>query len=154
MKLKAAAEIATLAVLENEAICPKDKVTSSTYLAVRLSDNKVVGIIDFRHHINHPILSVWGGHIGYSIRPSERRKGYGKEMLRQNLQNCLERGLTKILITCDWDKAASEKTILANGGVFEKEICVDGRTLKRYWIELGTARSRDNNLQRMTEIML
>jgi len=74
----------------------------------------VVGIIDFRHHINHPILSVWGGHLGYSIRPSERRKGYGKEMLRQNLQNCLDRGLTRVLITCDCDNVASEKSGLMN----------------------------------------
>ena len=41
-------------------------------------DNKIVGMIDLRHHINHPILSVWGGHIGYSVRPTERRKGYAK----------------------------------------------------------------------------
>ncbi|EPZ58951.1 putative acetyltransferase [[Clostridium] sordellii ATCC 9714] len=50
-------------------------VTSNTYIAVRLTDNKIVGVIDFRHNIdNHPILSVWGGHIGYSVRPCERKK--------------------------------------------------------------------------------
>lgn len=52
--------------MENEETCPIGGVTSSTYISVRLSDNKVVGIIDLRHHINHPILSVWGGHMGYS----------------------------------------------------------------------------------------
>lgn len=122
--------------MENEETCPNGGVTSNTYIAVRLSDNKVVGIIDLRHHINHPILSVWGGHMGYSVRPSERRKGYAKEMLRQNLQNCTNRGLNKVLITCDSDNIASEKTIIANGGVFEKEICVDDNRMKRYWIEL------------------
>jgi predicted acetyltransferase len=122
--------------MENEETCPKGGVTSNTYIAVRLSDNKVVGIINLRHHINHPILSVWGGHMGYSVRPSERRKGYAKEMLGQNLQNCIDRGLNKVLITCDFDNIESEKTIIANGGVFEKQICVDDNRINRYWIEL------------------
>ena len=60
----------------------KDKIALVAYV-----DNKIVGIIDFRHHINHPILGTWGGHCGYSVRPSERGKGYAKEMLRLNIQN-------------------------------------------------------------------
>ncbi len=113
---------------------PKGSVSSNTYLAIRVVDDKLVGIIDLRHHIDHPILSVWGGHIGYTVRPSERRKGYAKEMLRQNLLNCASRGIQKVLITCSSHNTASEKTILANGGVFEKEIVVDGEKIKRYWI--------------------
>jgi len=121
---------------ESEEACSKVLVPSSTYIAVRLSDNKIVGITDLRHHINHPVLSVWGGHIGYTIRPDERRKGYGKEMLRQNLQNCRNRGLNKVLITCAQNNIASEKTIIANGGIFEKEVEADGIMHKRYWIQL------------------
>lgn len=123
-------------MLENEETCPKDKVCSNTYIAIRLNDNKIVGIIDFRHHIDHPILSVWGGHIGYSVRPSERRKGYATEMLRQNLLNCKQYGLDKVLVTCDYDNIASKKTILANGGIFEKVVVVEGDRIERYWIGL------------------
>ncbi len=123
-------------MVENEETCPKDKVCSNTYIAIRLNDNKIIGIIDFRHHINHSILSVWGGHIGFSVRPSERRKGYAREMLRQNLINCKQNGLDKVLVTCDFDNIASKKTIIANGGIFEKEIMVDGDRIERYWILL------------------
>ena len=111
-------------------------VPSNTYLAIRQSDNRIVGIIDLRHHINHPILGTWGGHCGYSVRPSERGKGYAKEMLRQNIQNAKVLGIDKMLVTCDSDNYASEKTILANGGVFEKYIDVDGTQMKRYWISV------------------
>lgn len=110
------------------------EVPSHTYLAVRKSDNKVVGIIDLRHHINHPILGTWGGHCGYSVRPSERGKGYAKKMLRLNIQNAREMGIEKLLITCNVENEASEKTILANGGIYEKTIEVDGCKMKRYWI--------------------
>ena len=112
------------------------EVPSHMFLAVRQQDNKIVGIIDLRHHINHPILSTWGGHMGYSIRPSERGHGYAKEMLRLNLENCRARGMEKILITCSRSNIASEKTILANGGVFENEISVDGDIILRFWITL------------------
>ncbi len=111
-------------------------VPSHMYLAVRKKDNKLIGMIDLRHHINHPVLGTWGGHCGYSVRPSERGKGYAKEMLRLNIRNAQKLGIPKLLITCDAENRASEKTILANGGVFEKTIEVDGCTMKRYWISL------------------
>lgn len=125
----------TLAAMEKLETCPPGLVTANTYLAVRTLDNKVVGIIDLRHHINHPILGLWGGHMGYTIRPSERQKGYGKEMLRLNLENCRARGMDKVMITCsDWN-LASERAILANGGVLEKEVFVD-EYIKRFWVTL------------------
>ena len=118
----------------NKDTCPSDKVPSYVFIAVRISDNRIVGIIDLRHHIDHPILSTWGGHIGYYVRPTERRKGYGKEMLRLNLLNAQKLGIKKVLITCNKDNLASEKTIVANGGVFESLITVEDEIMKRYWI--------------------
>lgn len=74
--------------------------------------------------------------MGYYVRPTERHKGYAKEMLRQNLMHCKALGIRKVMITCDEDNYGSEKTILANGGAFEKTIEVEGRIVKRYWITL------------------
>lgn len=116
--------------------CDKVGTTVSLhmYLAVRKNDYKVVGIIDIRHHINHPILATWGGYCGYSVRSSEQGKGYFKEILRLNIQNAKVLGIPKLLITCNDENEASEKTILANNGVYEKTIEIDGRKMKRYWI--------------------
>lgn len=128
--------IESIELMSSEDTCPDGTVPSDTFIAVRISDDKMVGVIELRHHIDHPVLGVWGGHVGYSVHPDERRKGYGKEMLRQGLEYCRLRGLDSVLITCDIDNTASERTILANGGVFERQICVDGDQMKRYWITL------------------
>ncbi len=125
-----------LAMMEHDDTCPKGMVTSTTYLAVRTSDNKVVGIIDLRHHINHPVLGLWAGHMGYTVRRDERNKGYAKEMVRLNLENCRKRNMDRVMITCSRGNIASEKVILANGGVFEREVLVEGEWIKRYWIEV------------------
>lgn len=111
-------------------------VPSHMFLAVRESDFKIVGIIDLRHHINHPILGTWGGHCGYTVRPTERGKGYGKEMLRQNLINAKSLGISEFLVTCNVNNRASEKIILENNGIFEKTIDEEGSIINRYWINL------------------
>ena len=122
----------------SEATCRQTgvDVPSTSYFAIRKSDNKLVGIIDLRHHIDHPILGTWGGHCGYTVRPSERGHAYAKEMLRLNLINARALGIEKFLITCLSDNTASEKTIIANGGIYEKTIVVDGTEIKRFWIEI------------------
>ena len=112
-------------------------VPSTTYFAIREHDQRLVGVIDLRHHINHPILSTWGGHCGYSVRPSERGKGYATEMLRLNVINAGGIGIEKMLVVCDADNIASEKTIIANGGQLENIIEVDGCRMKRFWIKTG-----------------
>ena len=116
--------------------CPEGFAPSDTFLAVD-GDNSVVGVIDCRRHINLPFLGEWGGHIGYSVRKFERRKGYAKEMLRQALEIYRKSDVEKVLVTCYVGNIASEKTILANGGVFERETGdSSGNKIKRFWIEL------------------
>ena len=124
---------------KSEATCEQvgTHVPSHTFLAVRKRDDRIVGIIDLRHHIHHPVLELWGGHCGYSVRPSERGKGYAKEMLRLNIEKAGELGIDRLLITCDAENKASEKTILANNGIYEKTIEVEGCKVKRYWITVN-----------------
>ena len=116
------------------------KVPSTTYFAIREHDRRLVGVIDLRHHIDHPILSTWGGHSGYTVRPSERGKGYATEMLRLNVINAGKIGIENMLVVCDADNIASEKTIVANGGQLENIIDVDGCRMKRFWIKTGNVK--------------
>lgn len=125
-----------ISLRENRETCPEGRVSSNVFIAVREYDNRIVGVIDLRHHLGNPVLREWGGHFGYIVRPSERRKGYAREMVRQNLIKCKELGLHKVMITCDRNNIASERTILANGGVFEKEVFVDGEYTKRFWVTI------------------
>lgn len=115
-------------------------VPSEIFLAVRTDDGKVVGIIDFRHPLTN-FLRTYGGNIGYSIRPGERRKGYGAQMLHLLLPVCRSYGEKQVIITCDRQNEASRRTILKNGGVLENEIpdtvgLCNGGTIQRYVITL------------------
>lgn len=110
-------------------------VPASTYLAIRIQDNRLVGMIEIRHELNQYLLQH-GGHIGYSVRKSEQRKGYATEMLRLALVESKALGLSKVLITCDKNNIASSKTMLNNGAVLENEIDEGNRITQRYWIDL------------------
>ena len=112
-------------------------VPATQYIFVRGEDDKVVGMLQIRHCFN-AYLEKYGGHIGYSVAPSERRKGYASQMLKRALPKCRELGMDKVLITYIEDNIGSRKTILANGGeyestVYEPEAKVN---LERYWIDL------------------
>ncbi len=110
-------------------------VSSSVYWAV--SNGNVVGRIDLRHHLNES-LEEFGGHIGYEVRPSFRRKGIGKEMLHQLLKLPRAKTIGRLLLTCSPDNIASNKTIIANGGVLDRTAFVEKwqRWTNYYWIEL------------------
>ena len=108
---------------------------SQTWLAVRQRDGVVVAIVNYRPSPLADFLLQYGGSIGYSVRPSERRKGYAKEQLRLTLEKCRAAGEDRVLLTCD-PNTASERVILANGGVLENEIPEEGRITQRYWIAL------------------
>ena len=120
----------------SEKTVPAGRVPSTQYLTMRKSDNKLVGFIQLRHHINHDYLSVFGGHIGDSIRPSERNKGYATKQIQMVCDIAKNMGIEKVLITCkDWN-TASARTIEKSGGVFEKEVVdSEGKKFKRFWIQ-------------------
>jgi predicted acetyltransferase len=120
---------------ENEATIPKHFVQTEQFIYVRKTDQTIVGMIQFRHELNN-LLKNFGGHIGYSIRPSERQKGYAKRMLGDCLDVCRNQGLQKILVTCKEENEASRRTILANGGQYENTVHHDleDETIERYWI--------------------
>lgn len=108
-------------------------VQASTYLCVRQSDNRVVGMINIRHHLNDYLRS-YGGHIGYSIRRSERGKGYGKAQLKLGISICRELKLSRVLITCNKDNPASAAVIKSNGGVLSKEKIHEEKVVQLYWL--------------------
>ena len=119
----------------NIAAVRQNRVLASTYFARCSDDGKWVGIIDTRHTI-HDYLLNFGGHIGYSVRKSQRGNGYAKEMLGLVLQKCRAWDIQRVLITCDKDNPASARTIIRIGGILENEVIHDGIILQRYHIQL------------------
>lgn len=112
-------------------------VPDSTYWAT--DDGQVVGRIALRHELNDN-LKEFGGHIGYEVRPSSRRRGLAKEMLRLILQTPKALSIGEVLLTCAPDNVASIKTIAANGGVLERTAFVEKwqRQTNYYWIDLSS----------------
>ena len=123
--------------LKDPRTVPQGKVPSTQYMLVREEDQKIVGMIQIRHCFN-PYPEKYGGHIGYSVAPSERRKGYAAQMLKMVLPKCRELGLDRVLITCIRGNEGSRRTILKNGGVYESTVHEpeEDVDLERYWIDL------------------
>lgn len=110
---------------------PENRVPSIQF--VSFDDvGRALGFLNLRLRLNEGLLN-YAGHIGYSIRPSERVKGYAKETLRQGLQVAKEKNIKRTLVTCSVNNPASRAVILANGGLLE-----DVRNVvERYWIEVA-----------------
>lgn len=120
-------------------------VPANTYFMIRKEDDKLIGIINLRHELNEK-LAKRGGHIGYGIRPLERRKGHAKIQLYLCLLKAQELGIEKVMLTCDESNIASKKTMEALGGIFEREE-FDKESVKRvYWINVEEAIKKNKYL--------
>jgi predicted acetyltransferase len=114
---------------------PAGHVRSDTYFL--LAGDKLIGSGSLRQELSEG-LAVYGGHIGYNVRPSERHKGYGSLILRLMLEKARGRGLKKVFLTCDTDNVASAKIIEKHGGKLENQKFYEpaGKLISQYWIEL------------------
>lgn len=95
--------------------------------------HQYLGAIDLRHELND-FLAVAGGHIGYGIRPSARRRGLASWALGEVLVHARELGVNPALVTCDEDNLASARTIERNGGVLESITDTDVGRKRRYLV--------------------
>jgi predicted acetyltransferase len=139
--------VARLVRAETSATPPR--VTTTTYWAT--ISGTVVGRGALRHELTQD-LAEFGGHIGYEVRPSWRRKGVATEMLRQILLTEKAREIGRLLLTCAPTNTASNKTIQANGGRLVKTSFVEriGRDTNYYWIDLPSGGGRPRSSSSMT----
>jgi predicted acetyltransferase len=116
---------------------PSHLVSMTTYWLVK-DDQIILGESRLRHGLT-PALENEGGHIGYSIRPAQRRKGYGTCILKLTLEKAREMDFNRVLVTCDTDNIASARIIEKNGGVLSGYgISPRNRIqVSQYWIDLG-----------------
>jgi predicted acetyltransferase len=97
-----------------------------------VDEESLIGRVSIRHRLT-PFLREVGGHIGYIVRPSDRRRGHATAMLAAALPHAAALGLARVLVTCDHDNVGSRRVIEANGGVLEDR----RRDKLRYWIATG-----------------
>ena len=114
---------------------PPKKSPQTTYWLLQ-DEKTIVGVSRLRLELNDDLMNE-GGNIGYDVPPSQRRLGFGTELLRQTIAKAKELGLKKYLITCNKDNIASRKVIEANGGIFASEGFSEKhkKPLLRFWIE-------------------
>jgi predicted acetyltransferase len=114
---------------------PENRVRMTWFWLLR--GDRIVASSRIRHELI-PTLLLDGGHIGYEVRPSERRRGIGSELLRRTLDEARHIGLRRVLLTTETTNLGSIGVILANGGAFEDTSVSPntGRTMNRYWIPL------------------
>lgn len=125
--------------MEHRENVPENKVPATQFVLTDPDTGRIYGMLQVRHELNE-YLQKFAGHIGYSVRPTERRKGYATKMLKHALKYCKEElGLTRVLVSCLVENEASRRTILACGGVFEEKVYehIEDVWLEKYWINLS-----------------
>ncbi|MCY3864952.1 MAG: GNAT family N-acetyltransferase [Chloroflexi bacterium] len=123
-----------LRVLRQAETDPLAGMAPATQLWLVAAGYGYIGDVDVRHRLNKN-LQRYGGHIGYKVRPSCRRRGYGTLICRLGIEQARRLGIGDILITCDDDNLGSAKIIEANGGVLQDRIDNQrGVLTRRYWI--------------------
>ena len=112
----------------------KEGFVTCTYRWI-VEGDEYLGSISFRHELSDFLLN-FGGHIGYGVRPSARRRGLASWALGETLATARERRYERVLITCRDDNAASAATIEKHGGLLEDIRTHDGVDMRRYWITI------------------
>lgn len=122
---------------DRKQIANEKRVPAETYFLVRENDNRIVGMINIRYNLNERLL-LNGGHIGYSIRPTERRKGYNKINLYLGLKRLDELNVEIALLDCVKSNIGSSKTMLALGAKKYNEIYNEdyGEVVEKYKIDI------------------
>lgn len=129
----------------------EEKVPARTYFLIRENDNKIIGMINIRLALNSK-LKKYGGNIGYSIRPTERGKGYNKINLYLALKVCKLYELKKVIMDADKENVASWKTMEALGGVNTKVFLDTNHSdtiLKDYEIDVDKALKNNSDKYEM-----
>ena len=106
---------------------------SETYILV--DNDRVLGILNIRYNPSDEIVQKYG-HIGYGVRPSERRKGIATYLLKEALIKCIEKGLTEVTLGCYKDNLGSSKTIIKNNGILYKRMMMEEQKAEYYKIKL------------------
>lgn len=119
---------------------PEGFVPATQFLGIRKADDKLVGVFQIRHSLT-PHLKRIGGHIGYSVAPDQRRKGYATEMLLLGLGECRKLGIDRVRVSCIKENTASASVILKCGGKYDGKAEYDGKIFERYWIDLKSFNS-------------
>ena len=114
---------------------PQDWVPESTFWALSEA-GELVGEIEIRHWLT-AALEDCGGHVGFSVRPSQRRRGCATQMLALVLEKACAMGLKRVLVTCGAANIGSARVIQKNGGQLAGEsVAENGQLTSRYWIDL------------------
>ena len=124
-----------------------NRCPSKTFLLIRDNDNKIVGTINVRWNLTKEILN-FGGHIGYGIRPTERRKGYNKINLYLGMIEAKKLGLEKVMLDCDVNNLGSDRTLKALGGeLVRTEVDPqDGILTNVYWFNVDETIEKYKNV--------